>query len=218
MSLGQVIAMDGPAASGKSSVARLVARRLGWVFVNTGNMYRAATLAALRVGADVEDGTAVLAAFRAAEIDVKVHDGESVVWMQGRPVDEELKSEEVNLAVSHVSIVAGVRDRLLALQRGLAQGRDVVMEGRDIGTVVFPSTPWKFYIDASESIRAKRRGLQGQADSVRERDRIDSTRKLAPLKVAEDAVVIDSSHLTLDQVVDAVMRNLCSRGFAAACC
>lgn len=213
----QVITMDGPAASGKSSVASRVAEKLGWVFVNTGNMYRAATLAALRAGVDLKDQQAVIQAVTAAVVAVRVEGSRSQVTLGDEVLaHESLNSQEVNLAVSHVAAVPEVREQLVALQRGLLQDHDLVMEGRDIGTVVFPETPWKFYIDASEEVRALRRGLQGQADAVRERDRLDSTRKVAPLKAAADAVVIDSTELNLEQVVDAVFRNLQERGFSAA--
>jgi cytidylate kinase len=217
MSEHHVIAMDGPAASGKSSVAGAVADRFGWVFVNTGNMYRAATLAALRAGVDVKDKVAVVAAVRMAELGVSVVAGKSVVTLKGEAVkDDDLKDEAINRAVSHVAAVPEVREKLVAMQRELLCDHNLVMEGRDIGTVVFPETPWKFYIDASEEVRAIRRGLQGQADAVSERDRLDSTRKVAPLKAAADAVVIDSTELTLAQVVEEVFAVLSARGLAGA--
>ncbi|TLD69430.1 (d)CMP kinase [Phragmitibacter flavus] len=212
MSEHHVIAMDGPAASGKSSVAGAIADRFGWVFVNTGNMYRAATLAALRAEVDVNDKAAVIAAVDEAEVGVAVVGGRSVVTLKGEAVEDELKDQSINLAVSHVAAVPEVREKLVAMQRDLLQEHSLVMEGRDIGTVVFPETPWKFYIDASEEVRASRRGLQGQADAVSERDRLDSTRKVAPLKAAADAVVIDSTELSLEQVVEEVLAILGARG------
>jgi cytidylate kinase len=208
----QVIAMDGPAASGKSSVAREVATRLGWTFVNTGNTYRAATWAVIRAGVDPDDAEAVLRAVSAADLTCVVEHGRSVVRVKGRNVENELNSESINRAVSLVARVPQVRDQLVAMQRAVGRAHPVVMEGRDIGTVVFPDALAKFYIDASEEVRAKRRGLQGHTDSVRERDRIDSTRKTAPLMAAPDAIVIDSSDLTLDQVVDQVLQTLHARG------
>jgi cytidylate kinase len=215
MSVPQVIAMDGPAASGKSSVAREVAARLGWSFVNTGNTYRAATWAVLQAAADPDDPEAVQRALAAADMTCVIEHGRSIVRVNGRDVESELNSEAVNRAVSLVARIPEVRARLVAMQRALGATHPVVMEGRDIGTVVFPDALAKFYIDASEEVRAKRRGLQGQADSVRERDRIDSTRKTAPLMAASDAIVIDSSHLTLEQVVDHVMQSLHAHGIAA---
>jgi cytidylate kinase len=212
MSTPRVVAMDGPAASGKSSVAREVASRLGWTFVNTGNTYRAATWAVLQSGADPDDSDAVRNAVSAAEITCVIEHGRSVVRVGGHEVEDELNSEAVNRAVSLVARVPQVREKLVTMQRALGHAHPVVMEGRDIGTVVFPDAAAKFYIDASEEVRAKRRGLQGHADSVRERDRLDTTRKTAPLMAAPDAIVIDSSHLTLAQVVDIVMETLRARG------
>lgn len=216
MSLLKVIAMDGPAASGKSSVAREVAARLGWYFVNTGNTYRAATWAVLESGTNPDDVDTVIRTVTSANITCTIEEGRSVVRVNGREVEQELNSEAVNKAVSLVARIPEVREQMVALQRALGHAYPVVMEGRDIGTVVFPDAIAKFYIDASEEVRAKRRGLQGHADSVRERDRIDSTRKTAPLIAAADAVVIDSSELTLEQVVEKVMQTLQARGLQEA--
>lgn len=208
MSVLKVIAIDGPAASGKSSVARRLAEKLGWIYVNTGNMYRAATLAVIQSGVDYENEAEVLRITSTANVDCHIKEGKTVVRVNGSEVESELNSESVNRAVSFVARIPDVRAKLVAIQRDLGRTYPVVMEGRDIGTHVFPDAPYKFYIDASEEVRASRRGLQGQADSVRERDRMDSTRKTAPLMVAADAVVIDSSKMTLDQVVDTVMEEL----------
>jgi CMP/dCMP kinase len=206
-----VIAIDGPAASGKSSVAREVARKLGWSYVNTGNMYRAATWAVVQAGLDPSDMDKVNALLATVNFSLEVVDGASVILIDRLNVEDELNSEAINAAVSLVARIPEVRDRLVAMQRQMGRSRPTVMEGRDIGTVVFPDATTKFYIDASEEIRMARRGLQGQADAVRERDRIDSTRKVAPLVAAADAVVIDSSELTLEQVVDQVMKLLKDR-------
>ncbi|MCE9520156.1 MAG: (d)CMP kinase [Verrucomicrobia bacterium] len=207
-----VIAMDGPAASGKSSVARAVAQRLGWLFVNTGNMYRAATWAALRDHLNPQDENQVARAVESWNITCPISSGQCIVQLDGHDIEDELNNGEVNRAVSFIARVPAVRDRLVALQREIGRAQPVVMEGRDIGTVVFPDAMAKFYIDATEEVRARRRGLQGQTDTVGERDRIDSTRKTAPLIAAADAVVIDSSHLSLDEVVSRVMNELQTRG------
>ena len=207
----RVIAMDGPAASGKSSVAREVADHLGWLYVNTGNMYRAATWAALRDKVDPKNEEQVAHAAESWNITCPVSNGRCIVRVDGQDIETELNSENVNRAVSLVARVPAVRDRLVAMQREIGHARPSVMEGRDIGTVVFPEAMAKFYIDATEEVRARRRGLQGQADAVRERDRIDSTRKTAPLIAAPDAVVIDSSDLSLDQVVARVLLELKAR-------
>jgi cytidylate kinase len=208
----RVIAIDGPAASGKSSVARAVAGRLGWLYVNTGNMYRAAAWAALRDRVNPEDEDQVARRAASWNITCPVRDGQGIVQVDGRDIEEELSSENVNRSVSLIARVPAVRDRLVGMQREIGRAGPTVMEGRDIGTVVFPDAMAKFYIDASEAVRARRRGLQGQTDAVRERDRIDTTRKTAPLVAAPDAVVIDSSNLTLDEVVSRVMDELRERG------
>ncbi|WP_075088936.1 (d)CMP kinase [Verrucomicrobium spinosum] len=144
----QVIAIDGPAASGKSSVARELAARLGWTYVNTGNMYRAATLAVILAEADPTDEAAVLEVMDRTKFTCPVQDGRSVILVNGADVEAELNSEPVNKAVSHVARIPKVRELLLDLQRGLGLSQPAVMEGRDIGTVIFPDAPWKFYIDA----------------------------------------------------------------------
>lgn len=212
----RIITIDGPAASGKSSVAREIARRLGWIYVNTGNMYRAATWAALRDALDVSDEAAVARAAADWDITCPVLGQSCAVRVDGRDIDSELNSENVNHAVSLVSRVPEVRDRLVAMQRAIGSTNPVVMEGRDIGTVVFPDAPVKFYIDASEEVRARRRGLQGQTDAISKRDHIDSTRKTAPLMAARDAMVIDSSDLSLDEVTARVMKELQQRGITPA--
>jgi len=204
-----VITIDGPAASGKSSVARLVARQIGAIYVNTGNMYRAMTWAVLNAQADPADADAVRQASASLEIQSPVVDGQTQVQVNGRTLtDADLNSDPVNRAVSHVARVSEVRDRLVAAQRALVDVGPLVMEGRDIGSVVFPESKFKFYIDASEEVRASRRRAQGHTDQVAERDRLDSTRKTSPLVIPEGAVVIDNSHLTLEQAVQQVLQHL----------
>ncbi len=205
-----VITIDGPAASGKSSVARLVAERLHYTYVNTGNMYRAMTWAVLDAGID----PASVATFSAsAPIDCTVIDGQTTITIAGHLLTaEELNSDPVNRAVSHVAAVLEVRNALVAAQRALQSIGPLVMEGRDIGSVVFPESPFKYYIDASEQVRSARRRAQGHTDQVAERDRIDSTRKASPLVIPTGATVIDNSHLTLDQAVEAVLTSLKSQG------
>jgi cytidylate kinase len=205
----QVITIDGPAASGKSSVARIVAQRRGAIYVNTGNMYRAMTWAVLQTGVDPNDQEAVRVAAASLKIDSPVIDGQTQVSIAGRALtQDDLNSDPVNRGVSLVARVPEVRARLVADQRALANLGPLVMEGRDIGSVVFPDSPLKFYIDASEEVRASRRSAQGHTDQVAERDRLDSTRKTSPLVIPEGAIVIDNSHLTLEQAVQAVMERL----------
>lgn len=209
MSSPIVITIDGPAASGKSSVARIVAQRLGYIYVNTGNMYRAMTWAVLQTGIDPNDQDTVRTTAEGITIESPVADGQTQVSVNGRPLsNEDLNSDPVNRGVSLVARVPEVRARLVADQRALTQLGSLVMEGRDIGSVVFPESPLKFYIDASEEVRAARRRAQGHNDQVAERDRLDSTRKASPLVVPEGAYVIDNSHLTLEGAVQAVLDRL----------
>ena len=204
-----VIAIDGPAASGKSSVSRRLAKRLGFAYVNSGSMYRAVTWEVLRQGADTTSPTDVANALSGSEIACGIgDDGDSFIRINGRVPDEALRDSSVNQHVSLVSAVPLVRDLVSARLRALAENRDVVMEGRDIGSAVFPETPFKFYLDASPEIRRRRRTAEGQSDEIEARDKMDSSRKAAPLMVAGNASVIDTSHLTLDGVVDAMLDTL----------
>lgn len=204
-----VITIDGPAASGKSSIARLVAQRLGFTYVNTGNMYRAMTWAVLQSGVDPQDAEAVRDAASGIGIESPVVEGKTQVCVSGRTLtDAELNSDPVNRAVSFIARVAEVRERLVADQRALGAIGPLVMEGRDIGSVVFPDSPHKIYVDASAEVRASRRSAQGLADQVAERDRLDKERKTSPLVIPEGAVVIDNSHITLDQAVEQVIAAL----------
>ena len=208
----EVIAIDGPAASGKSSVARAVARKLGWTFVNTGNMYRAVTWAVLDHGIDPADPTAITTALEGMGIDFKTQDGETSICIGGKTLDTQLTEDHVNKAVSLVASVPAVRQKLVAGQRSLTRLGSLVMEGRDIGSVVFPDSRFKFYVDASEEVRTARRRAQGHVDQISDRDRMDASRKTSPLVTAPDAIVIDSSHLTLPEVVDRVLAHLATRG------
>lgn len=204
-----VITIDGPAASGKSSIARLVAQRLGRTYVNTGNMYRAMTWAVLQAGADPKNADAVRAAAAEIVLESPIVEGKTQICIGGRTLtDAELNSDAVNRAVSFIASVDEVRNRLVTAQRELACTGPLVMEGRDIGSVVFPDSPYKIYIDASEEVRASRRGAQGLSDQIAERDRIDKQRKNSPLVIPAGAVVIDNSHITLVQAVDQVIAAL----------
>jgi cytidylate kinase len=201
-----IIAIDGPAASGKSTVAKRVAAELGLVFVSSGEMYRAFTWWVLRKGLDPADTGAVLALLAGTEFRCGERDGLGTVAVGGVPMTRaELSAPEVNAGVSVVAAIPEVRERLVAEQRRYALERGVVMEGRDIGSVVFPDTPHKFYIDASPEVREARRRAEGIADSIASRDRIDSSRKASPLVVPDDALVVDSSELAVEEVVARVL-------------
>lgn len=208
-----VITIDGPAASGKSSIARRVARRLGCTFVGTGNMYRAFTWAVLNRGIDPNVPAAIVAALPSITFECPVSDGETHVRLDGHDLTpDELNSDAVNAAVSLVARVPEVRARLVADQRSLISLGPLVMEGRDIGSVVFPDSPFKIYIDASEEVRAARRRAQGQADNLAERDRIDKQRKSSPLVIPEGATIIDNSAVTLEEAVEQVIAALRAQG------
>ena len=211
-----VIAIDGPAASGKSSVARAVARRLRYVYVNTGAMYRAVTWLALHKNVPVVDHVRIQQLLHYTDIVCGVADGESTILLDGLDPTPHLVSEGVNANVSAVASIAEVRRVLVKKQRAYARDYDVVMEGRDIGSAVFPETPYKFYIDASPEVRARRRAQQGLQDSVAARDKVDSTRRTSPLIIAEDAHVIDSSNLTIDGVAGEIIGRLKLKGLAIA--
>lgn len=195
------IAIDGPAASGKSSVAKGVARELRFNMINSGAMYRAFTWHVLESGVDPEDKEAVLNLLARTQFNCGLRDRQSTIGVNGRVLGEELTRETVNQNVSVISTYPPVRERLVAEQRRYLDLGDLVMEGRDIGTVVFPDSPKKFFLHASEDVRQARREAQGLQDNVAARDKVDSSRAVAPLKVAEDAMVIDTSHLTLEEVI-----------------
>jgi cytidylate kinase len=209
-----VIAIDGPAASGKSSVARALGRRLGFLYVNTGAMYRAVTWWAVTRGSGLVDARNVEQLLAETSVECGMADGESTIRLDGMDPTAHLVDEQVNTNVSTVASISEVRRILVEKQRAYAADHDLVMEGRDIGSVVFPETPYKFYIDASPEVRAQRRQRQGQLDSVAVRDRIDSSRRTSPLIIAEDAHVIDSSTLTVDGVVGEVIGRLKLKGLS----
>lgn len=204
-----IVAIDGPAASGKSTVARKVAEALGLVFVNSGAMYRAFTWWVLKNGIDPADTASVLELLGKTRFVCGEEDGTGTIAVGGIPMTRnELSSTAVNGGVSLIASIPEVRERLVAEQRRYASARGVVMEGRDIGSVVFPGTPHKFYIDASPEVREARRRAEGIEDSIARRDRIDSSRKASPLVIPDDALVIDSSELGIDEVVDRVLESI----------
>jgi len=216
MSADHVIAIDGPAASGKSSVARALAKRLGFSYVNSGALYRAVTWRALQRGIAVQDPDAVAAVAEEARIVCELIDKESRISIDGFDPSAQLHSDEVNRAVSLVSRAPRVREILNRLMRRCVANRDVVIEGRDIGSVVFPGTPFKFFLDASPDVRARRRNAQGQRDEIAMRDQADSSRRTAPLVIAPDAEKIDTSDLTIPKVVEEILKRLRAKGLSNA--
>lgn len=205
------IAIDGPAASGKSTVARLVAERLGFTFINTGAMYRAVTWYLLEQGISPADREAVCAALPGIPLSFGKQGAVSCVLCDGRVLDAELTEESTNKNVSAVASIPEVRALLVAKQREYNRSEAVVMEGRDIGTVVFPDTPFKYFVTASEEVRAARRAAQGITDSIAERDRRDSQRACSPLVMAGDARLVDTSDMTIAQVVDLIAQDIQDR-------
>lgn len=213
---GRVIAIDGPSGAGKSTIARGVGRRLGFLHVDSGALYRIMTLAALRAGVDCSDADAVAAFCGRVDVEFAVRDGAVVALVGGEEPGDAIRTPEINANVSPVSKVPEVRAKVTAWLRGMRSLGDLAVEGRDIGSVVFPDTPARFYLDASPEARAHRRhleevakGMAAQSEeevkaSLLGRDRIDSTRKTAPLKVADGAVVIDSTNLGIEEVLDLV--------------
>jgi cytidylate kinase len=209
-----VVAIDGPAGSGKSTVARRVAELAGLRYLDTGATYRALTLALLRRGVPPEDPRAVADAAKSVDLTLELAPGDSGaarVLLDGVPVGPELRSSQVNAAVSAVSAVPAVRELLVARQRSLAGLGGIVVEGRDIGTVVWPGADVKVFLTASDSERARRRsGDRGgggeSAEALARRDRLDSGRATSPTRAADDAVVIDSTDRTIDEVVGEILR------------
>jgi cytidylate kinase len=204
----RVIAIDGPAASGKSSVARQLARRLGFVYVNSGAMYRAITWSVLNAGIDPSDKHRIAELIGTLSLDGVLRDRELHLLIDNVDLTEHLHEDRVNSEVSRVSTVPEVRNVLVQRMRDYASKHDLVVEGRDIGSVVFPNSPHKFYIDASPEVRAQRRAAQGHRDEIARRDQADSSRAASPLVVAKDAKIIDTSHLSVDQVIDEIVKRL----------
>lgn len=212
-----MIAIDGPAGAGKSTVARQVAERLGYMYVDTGAMYRAMALAMLRARVPLEDPAAVERCAAEVPFEVDVSSGITRVFLQGEDVTGQIRTPEVSRIVSAVAAVPGVRRRLVKLQRRLAERGGIVMDGRDIGTVVLPGADVKIFLTASLEERARRRWREwwqaGRTDdmedvrrSLEERDRLDSARDESPLRVAPDAVVIDTTGESIERVVARILR------------
>ena len=210
------IAIDGPAGAGKSTVAQKVAKELSFVYVDTGAMYRAMALYLLRKGVNREEPDEIGEACQNAEISMEYQNGEQIVLLDGENVNAHLRTEKVSAMASVSSAVPRVREKLLDLQRKLARTMSVVMDGRDIGTTILPDADVKIYLTASSLTRARRRYLEYQEKgeacdlaeiqkTIEERDQRDMTREISPLCQAEDAVLVDSSELTIDETVEKIL-------------
>lgn len=211
------IAIDGPAGAGKSTIARRVASELSFIYVDTGAMYRAMALYLLRRKVNRDDTEQIGNICQDAEISIEYQNGEQIVLLNGENVNSYLRTEEVGNMASVSSAVPRVREKLLSLQRKLAKDMSVVMDGRDIGTTILPDADVKIYLTASSLTRARRRYLELQEKGtvcnlddiqkdIEERDQRDMSREISPLRQAEDAVLVDSSDLTIQQVVDRILQ------------
>ena len=214
--MGYNIAIDGPAGAGKSTIAKLVAKELSFIYVDTGAMYRGMAYACLKAGVDVEDEEAVSKKCQESTIEICYEEGEQIVLLNGENVNGYIRIPEVSAATSKIAVYSGVRARLLDLQKDLAKKQDVVMDGRDIGTIVLPQADLKIFLTASSAERARRRtkellekGQEADFEQIKkeieERDQRDSNRKVSPLKQAEDAIFLDSSDLTIMEVVEKIL-------------
>ncbi len=210
------IAIDGPAGAGKSSIAKLVAKKLGIVYVDTGAMYRTMALACLKDGIDTSDEAAVSSKIREVDISIEYQEGTQHIFLDGTDVSTEIRQEEVGKNASSIARYGDVRTKLVALQQELARKQDVIMDGRDIGTVVLPDAYLKVYLTASSKVRAQRRykelvekGEKCDIDEIEKdiiaRDEQDMNREVSPLKQADDAVLVDTSDMSIDQVVARIM-------------
>lgn len=203
-----IVAIDGGAASGKSSSSRTLAERFNLLHVDTGSFYRALTAEMMRRGVGADNVPALISALASVKLGTRIEGRSAQMEIGGRVAGDEIRSREVNEQVSHFAAIPDVRTALLAYQRGLADVarasgyRGLVMEGRDIGSVIFPDADFRFFLHAHPEERARRRASEGQQDSITERDRIDSSRKTAPLACPPGAVSIDTTHRTLAEVVE----------------
>lgn len=213
------IAIDGPAGAGKSTIAKLIAKEKGFIYLDTGAMYRALAVYALKNGVDPLDEKSVDKLIVGVNMDIKYIDGVQHIIVCGEDVTSKIRENHVSKAASDISAHPSVRIKLVELQREFAKNHDVVLDGRDIGTFVLPDTPYKFYLTASEEVRAMRRvkdlAERGQTvefntvlEEIKQRDYNDSHRQFAPLRQADDAVFIDSSDMSIEEVKDFILSKI----------
>jgi len=222
MGKGLIIAIDGPAASGKSTTAQLLAKKLGYLYIDTGAMYRACALKAKKLGIDINDEESIrnLLAF----IDIKIENDNSKnrILLDGEDVSEDIRADDISSLASAISAIPAVRYKMVELQRKMGEKGSVILDGRDIGTFVFPDAEVKFFLTASPEVRAKRRWLELKQKGVNKnfsevladlvkRDNNDSQRALAPLKKAEDAIEIDTSNMTIEEQTETLYKIILSK-------
>ena len=213
--MGFVVAIDGTSGSGKTTTAREVSRRLGWLYLDTGATYRSVAYFVLHRGINPEDEKKVIQSLDELNIEIKKIDGEQRTIVNGEDISDKLRTDKINKAVTPVSKIKEVRKYLVSIQRKIVDGKNAVIEGRDIGTVVFPDADLKFYMDADIAVRAKRRKSQDRSEDLQEvkkdlkrRDYHDSRRKESPLRQADDAILLDTSSLSIDEQVDIVISKI----------
>jgi len=218
-----IIAIDGPAGAGKSTVAKTIAQKLGFLYIDTGAMYRALTLRILEDKISIQDTAAIIAIAKMTSVDLqKLPDGSLQVLLDDRDVSRQIREPRITKFVSDIAKIKEVRQVMLELQRRFGARGDSILDGRDIGTVVFPDADKKFYIDANFTERVRRRfkelnesgqnvTLSSVESDLRNRDIIDSTREVAPLKKADDAIYIDTTDMTIEEVVDTVLKHIVAK-------
>lgn len=211
-----VIAIDGPAGAGKSTIARMLAGKLGYIYIDSGAMYRSITWAAMRAGFSLQDDKKLVALAKKTKLCFKKHDRQMKLFMNGKPVTKAIRTPEVTAHICYIADNPQIRRIMVAIQQKIGQHGGIVMEGRDIGTKVFPKADFKFYLDASAAERARRRfrefkirgvkaSLRDILEDIKIRDHKDKTRAVSPLKKAKGSIVIDSSKMTPEQVVNRIM-------------
>ena len=209
------VAIDGPAGAGKSSIAKAVSKKLGFVYIDTGAMYRAVAVYAIEKGIEIKEENFTKEVLDEIKIDIAYEDGTQKIFLLGKDVSERIREADVSIGASNVAVIPAVRLKLVELQRTLAEKTSVIMDGRDIGTYVLPDAEVKIFLTASSDVRAKRRllemkekGMEADFETVKRdieyRDKNDSEREFAPLRQAEDAVLVDTSEMTIDEVIERI--------------
>ncbi len=222
MKKGLIIAIDGPAASGKSTTAQLLAQKLGYVYIDTGAMYRACALKAKKMGIDINDEESIRELLDDIDIRIENHNSKNRIFLDGEDVSEDIRADDISALASAISAIPAVRYKMVELQRKMGEKGGVILDGRDIGTFVFPTAEVKFFLTASPEVRAKRRWLELKQKGVNKdfsevladlvkRDNKDSQRALAPLKKADDAIEVDTSNMTIEEQTDYLYQIICSR-------